>query len=68
MRRSIQEIREQFHLDLEAREEDMRKARNESLWQALLPFCLGAVFLLIVIVVGTWIMRQLQPVIKRWER
>jgi hypothetical protein len=59
MCRSIQGIREPFHLDLEALEKTLRKARSESAWQALLPFCLGAGFSLIVIVVGTGIRRQL---------
>lgn len=59
MHRSIQEIREQFHHDLEAMEEDMRRARNESIWQEVLPFCLGAGFTLTLIVVGTLIMRHL---------
>lgn len=40
-------------------EKTLRKARSESAWQALLPFCLGAGFSLIVIVVGTGIRRQL---------
>ncbi|MFJ4066788.1 hypothetical protein ACIPW4_16045 [Pseudomonas sp. NPDC089996] len=59
MRRSIEEIREQFHLDLEELEEEMRKIRNESPYQALVPLGLGAGFTLVLIVVGTLIMRHL---------
>jgi hypothetical protein len=59
MRRSIQEIREQFHLDLEELEEEMRKIRNESPWKALVPLGLRAGITLVLIVVGTLIMRHL---------
>ncbi len=59
MRRSIQEIREEIYLEIEALQEDMRKARNASPWEVLIPLGMGAGFSLIVIVVGTWIMRQL---------
>ena len=59
MRRSIQEIREEMYLEIEALQEDMRKARNASPWEVLIPFGMGAGLSLIVIVVGTWIMRQL---------
>ncbi|QHG66191.1 hypothetical protein [Pseudomonas putida] len=59
MRRSIQEIREEMYLEIEALQEDMRKARYASPWELLILFGMGAGFSLVVIVVGTWIMRQL---------
>ena len=59
MPRSAHNPSEQLHSEAEMLADEIRKLRESSPWEALIPFSIGAGFALALLIAGTLIMRAL---------
>jgi len=59
MPRSVQNHSEQLRSEAEMLAEEIRKLRESSPWEALIPFSIGAGFAFVLLVAGMLIMRSL---------